>query len=286
MSVLDSHTIVNGLAVYFSPPASSDDPLFVFIHGAGSTVHTFEPLLRKFDTLSTAGLLLYDLRGHGQSEEFSTSIDLSIPSLAADFHTVLDSVSKEYTGTLILVGHSLGGAIAINVVNDLLPSVLGIIVIDAIEVPSELAHIAMTKYLSTRPTRFDSLEEAIKWHIRSGLLHNRSSAEMSVPSLLNQLPSGGYVWRTPIQLTEKYWPQWFNDLSNKFLSARTGKMLVVSSMAKLDKTLIIGQMQGKYQLVSLPHAGHFLHEDVPDKFVSLLTEFYNRNKRLVLPVKK
>ena len=34
---------------------------------------------------------------------------------------------------------------------------------------------------------------------------------------------------------------------------------------RLDRELMIGQMQGKYQLVVLPEVGHFLHEDAPVK---------------------
>lgn len=31
---------------------------------------------------------------------------------------------------------------------------------------------------------------------------------------------------------------------------------------------MIGQMQGKYQLLVLPEVGHFLHEDAPEKIAN------------------
>ena len=56
---------------------------------------------------------------------------------------------------------------------------------------------------------------------------------------------------------------------------------------RLDKELMIGQMQGKFQLVVIPEAGHFVHEDVPGRVAGLLVEFYRRNDRsqMVLPPK-
>lgn len=56
---------------------------------------------------------------------------------------------------------------------------------------------------------------------------------------------------------------------------------------RLDKELMIGQMQGKYQLVVFPDAGHFVQEDLPEKTAGVLVDFWKRNDgtRLVLPPK-
>ena len=53
---------------------------------------------------------------------------------------------------------------------------------------------------------------------------------------------------------------WFTGLSGKFLSARTARVLVLAGAERLDKELMIGQMQGKLQLVVLANVGHLLHE--------------------------
>ena len=46
-------------------------------------------------------------------------------------------------------------------------------------------------------------------------------------------------------------------------------------------------MQGKYQLQVLPEAGHFVHEDCPEKVAQIVVDFYRRSDRgaLVLPPK-
>lgn len=93
-------------------------------------------------------------------------------------------------------------------------------------------------------------------------------------------------------------------------------MLLLAGTDRLDKELMIGQMQGKsipctmprastrleralnfragfnftagkYQLQVFPEAGHFIHEDQAEKTAMVLADFYRRNDRsaLVLPPK-
>lgn len=53
---------------------------------------------------------------------------------------------------------------------------------------------------------------------------------------------------------------WFTGLSNSFLAARTARLLILAGTDRLDRELMIGQMQGKFQLVIVPNVGHMLHE--------------------------
>ena len=53
---------------------------------------------------------------------------------------------------------------------------------------------------------------------------------------------------------------WFKGLSSSFLSVRAARLLVLAGTDRLDKELMIGQMQGKFQLVVVPDTGHMIHE--------------------------
>ena len=76
-------------------------------------------------------------------------------------------------------------------------------------------------------------------------------------------------------------------MSARFLGGRGAKLLVLAGADRLDRELMIGQMQGKFQLVVIPEAGHFVQEDVPERTAELLVEFFKRNDRsaMVLPPK-
>jgi pimeloyl-ACP methyl ester carboxylesterase len=53
---------------------------------------------------------------------------------------------------------------------------------------------------------------------------------------------------------------WYEGLSTKFLTTRTARLLVLAGTDRLDDELMIGQMQGKFQLVVVPGVGHMLQE--------------------------
>lgn len=79
---------------------------------------------------------------------------------------------------------------------------------------------------------------------------------------------------------------WFKGLSGKFLAARTARILILAGTDRLDKELMIGQMQGKFQQVVVPGVGHMLHEDDPTRLAEIMVEFWRRNERVIVGVKK
>ena len=137
-----------------------------------------------------------------------------------------------------------------------------------------------------------ALHQTISHHssTRSRTIRSTNSARISVPSLLRHDSSNtnhAWTWRTDLAATQPYWEGWFAGLSSKFLQAKGGKLLLLAGTDRLDKELMIGQMQGKYQLQVFPDAGHFIHEDQAEKTAMTVADFYRRNDRsaLVLPPK-
>lgn len=53
---------------------------------------------------------------------------------------------------------------------------------------------------------------------------------------------------------------WFTSLSSSFLAVRAARLLVLAGTDRLDKELMIGHMQGKFQMVVVPGVGHMLQE--------------------------
>ena len=63
-----------------------------------------------------------------------------------------------------------------------------------------------------------------------------------------------------VDILKLYIVGWFKGLSSSFLSVRAARLLVLAGTDRLDKELMIGQMQGKFQLVVVPDTGHMIHE--------------------------
>lgn len=284
--------------VYLTPPATSKAPvLLVLHHGAGSSALSFALFAKEMlKVLPEAGIVAVEARDHGSvvwCADESVDNDLSIDVLSGDLVEMLQltqaKVGWSELPTVVLIGHSLGGAVVTNVAKQggLGGKVLGYVVLDVVE-GSALDHLKhMQTYLASRPNTFQSLSAAVEWHIRSRTLRNPQSARISVPSLLLQNSEGRWAWRTDLSSTEAYWENWFSGMSQKFLSGRGAKLLLLAGTDRLDKELMIGQMQGKFQLQVFPAAGHFLQEDQPEKVADVVAEFVKRNDRstLVLPPK-
>ena len=138
--------------IYFTP-SSQKGPLFVTHHGAGSSGLSFAVMaseLRK--ALPGAGVLSLDARGHGETVVQNTgaalsgdglggdsTLDLSLGTLSDDMLNIIN-LTKEKLGWqelpgLILVGHSLGGAVVTDVAyrGELKKAVLGYAVLDVVE---------------------------------------------------------------------------------------------------------------------------------------------------------
>ncbi|KAK3675634.1 Protein phosphatase methylesterase 1 [Recurvomyces mirabilis] len=296
---VDSDTQKARYHVYFTPPTDvKKGPLFICHHGAGSCGLSFALFTRELrKRLPDAGVLSLEARNHGSivtnPQSGEEIVDFSLATMTADAETMINMTKQELGWTqlppTVLLGHSLGGSIVTQLaVNYALGNaIIGYCVIDFVEGYAIEALQQIASYLATRPKIFSSLDEAVQWHVRTRTIRNPESAAISVPSMLTRLPSGKYVWKTDYSATQPWWDGWFRGQSQKFLTGRGAKELILAGTDRLDKDLMIGQMQGKFQLVVVPEAGHFVQEDVPEKTAQLLVEFFGRNDRsaMVLPPK-
>ncbi|KAI9723177.1 MAG: Protein phosphatase methylesterase 1 [Chrysothrix sp. TS-e1954] len=281
--------------VYVTPPQNvSTDVLFVCHHGAGASGMSFALLAVELKRLlPSAGILSIEARDHGLTVTSEVPADLSLPTLQRDLESVVDlakvKLQWDALPKIVLVGHSVGGVVVTQVAkaSSYGNKLVGSVVIDVVEGSALETVRGMESYVAKRPTSFESLQEAMDWHIRSHAIRNRTSVELSTPPLLRETASDQWIWRTDLSATKQYWQSWFTGMSKAFLEGKTAKLLVLAGTDRLDKELMIGQMRGAFQLSIFPEAGHFVQEDVPDKLAELLVEFYKRNDRstLVLPPK-
>ncbi|KAI7863319.1 PIN domain-like protein [Spinellus fusiger] len=176
----------------------------------------------------------------------------------------------------------MGGAVVVDVAYQrLFRRLCGVLVIDVVEGSAMEALANMNAYIATRPRQFGRIEEAVQWSVRSHTVRHLPSARVSIPPLLCY-QNDRYEWRTDLSKTEDYWTGWFEDMSRKFIKCPASKLLLLAGVDRLDKELMIGQMQGKFQLEVFPEAGHFVQEDQPLKTATLIYDFWRRNLPLGL----
>jgi len=86
----------------------------------------------------------------------------------------------------------------------------------------------------------------------------------------------GYRWRLDLGLSQPFWEGWFHGLSSLFLSIPSPKLLVLAAWDHIDTTLLLGQMQGKFETQVLQSSNHACHEDFPLEFSRGLFRFLAR----------
>lgn len=93
---------------------------------------------------------------------------INILSLKLFFSDIICLLRQSYPDkmpSIILMGHSLGGAIAVNVASmaELDLPIIGLVVIDVVEGSAMESLASMQSFLRSRPKSFKSLKDAISW---------------------------------------------------------------------------------------------------------------------------
>ncbi|CAD5214874.1 unnamed protein product [Bursaphelenchus okinawaensis] len=273
---LDVHIGNDVFNVYLK---GEEGPVFYLLHGGGYSGLSWAVFVEDLCSKVKCRVVAPDLRGHGLSRctDDNLSSEKQIEDIANIYNNVFESLAKK--PPLIIVGHSMGGALAVRAVHaNLLPNVQALAVIDVVE-GSAMGNLSlMTQVLRNRPKHFATLEKAIKWCVDSGMTRNLKAAKVSMPSQLIKDENGkdGYHWRVNLGKTQEYWVGWFKGLSKLFLECKPVKILILANVDRLDKELMIGQMQGAFQYEVLHKVGHAVHEDSPDKVADIFANMVKR----------
>lgn len=225
----------------------------------------------------------FDLRGHGETESALESAEgvFTAAGLAADVEAVARALLDELgaDARCVLVGHSMGGAAVVRAAPNLRDVLGGLVVIDVVEGTALASLRHMRSVLTATPARFESAEHAIAWALRAGVCGDPEAARVSVPPRLRPAADGqGLEWRTDLSKSEPHWEEWYRGLSDAFLKVPAPKVLVLAGTDRLDRALTVASMQGKYQSVILPQAGHAVQEDAAEAVASALAAFLRRQR--------
>lgn len=178
-----------------SENVTAEAPLLVLLHGAGYSGLTWAIFAKKLVSMCDCRILAIDLRCHGSSVN-KDSDDLSAQTMGNDVQKVLrqylheekitNEKEKDLPATMsdiafsyeasssfatipkevILVGHSMGGALAVHISHMLDPAVAivkALVVIDVVEGTALKALDCMQPILSGRPKTFATIPIAIEW---------------------------------------------------------------------------------------------------------------------------
>ncbi|KAK7939099.1 hypothetical protein WMY93_002425 [Mugilogobius chulae] len=160
--------------------AGSQGPLLVLLHGGGHSALSWAVFTTAISSRVNCRVLAMDLRGHGATSVRQAG-DFSTHTMASDVANVVRACFGETPPPVVLIGHGVGGAIAVHTASNAhVPNTVGLVAIDVVEGSAMDALHSIQNFLKLRPKSFKSMDHAIEWSVKSGQIRNLESARVSM----------------------------------------------------------------------------------------------------------
>ncbi len=266
---------VNGISLCYYRSGGEKPPLLM-AHGMADMglcwSRVADGLRHKYD------VILYDARGHGQSD---TSADGHAPrQRAEDLRALLEVLGLR---SAMLLGHSMG-AMTVGLLAAEYPELARAVVLEDPPMPGSLSEAPSVERVAA------AREAWLRW--RNDVIQNRRRRPEELtsacrrqspwwheseigPWVASKLLVSPEVFNTPPLETDDWW---------RSLCKVTCPMLIIS--ADVSRGALIGERAAEHlretlpetaMFVRLPGAGHNIHREQFERFMSLTTDFFARS---------
>jgi pimeloyl-ACP methyl ester carboxylesterase len=266
---------------------SGNGPPCLLVHGfadAASIWHDFAlRIAARFRTLAM------DLRGHGLSDwDAAGTYDKHL--LLADLLRVVDSLGSE---SAILIGHSLGGELAIQVAATAPSRIGALVLVDVGPDASKSGVDGIWRDYLDMPRRYRALEDYTGWLADRRPLASRTLLHVLASHNLRQLDAGGFELRLDPALRALAPSDKSAEESGKYTDRKLWQALqrvacptllvrgVGSSVLSRDTARsMISNMDGRCLLTEVDMAGHSTMIDNPGGFHAAVAPFIEAHRLL------
>ena len=254
---------------YFPCDNPQDDALLI-LHGLFGSRNNWAPLARKLARYQDVYAL--DMRNHGDSQRADS---MSYPEMAND---ILWFMTGEDLPEVSVLGHSMGGKIAMQLALDAPQQIKKLIVAD----------IAPREYEARHEKIFQAVDE-----IDRAMLTSRRDADRLIQEILPEEDLRMFLL-TSLRREEDQILGWRTNMHGvrKNYQAISAAPSFTPGRQYMGPTLIIGGTQSPYitqddqklilslfpnRQIEMINAGHWLHVQQPELFFSLVSGFLKRN---------
>ncbi len=243
----------------------------VLLHGLFGSARNFGAIARRLG--EGARVLALDLRNHGASPH---APDMRYAAMAAD---VLETLAARDALPAVLIGHSMGGKVAMRAALDRPDAVAGLVVAD----------IAPVSY----PPHFRAIVAAMTARPRAPG-RARAAAEAALPAAVpdpalraflcqNFIPGAAPRWRIGLAEIAAELEDPIGGWEAPAGARYAGRVLVIagehSDYIRPEHRPLFRALFPAARFVTLRHAGHWLHADNPDGFLAIVTAFLHAGGR-------
>jgi esterase len=254
--------------LFFEERGNADNPKIVFLHGLLGSSRNWRSITKivseEFHTLS------FDLPGHGKSPH------LGVCTVETIAECISSNLRRRGVESFSICGHSLGGKVAMRIACDLPAAIEKLAIVDIAprDYPPEHHLPTLTALLELNIAKISNRKEADlilseqipNWAFRQFLLTNLEVKEgilAWLPDLKGLKNSIQFLSSNPLKDGERY--------EGASLFIRGGK----SGYVRSEHVEEIHTFFPQSKIKTLPQAGHDVHVEDREGFLSLFQDFLN-----------
>jgi len=242
----------------------SGDPIII-MHGLFGMLDNWQTIAKKL--AEDYMVYILDLRDHGKSEHTS---EFNYPVLAQDIAEFLEA---EWIHEAYILGHSMGGKTALQLVKDYPDLVEKLIVVDIGIKAYVGGHEIILKAMSSVPIEKVESRKEVEEHL-SGYI-SEPGIRLFLMKNLTRNKEGGYRWKMNLNLLIKHYQDIlagivFDEVvDTPTLFIRGGK----SSYILEEDIETISNHFEDIKLETVEGAGHWVHAEQPNELLSIVRSF-------------
>lgn len=235
----------------------------VFIHGLFGSLSNLGMLARHFSSQRT--VIQLDLRNHG----------LSGHSDEHDYHLmskdVLETLNSLNITKFVVVGHSMGGKVAMKLADIACDRVEQLVVLDITPIPYHENHHAeiFEALFAVERANLSSRLEATK------IMREYLNEEMVIQFLLKSFNKGKWLFNVQALFNHYQDILFWEDLApldTPALFLRGGNSFYIS---KPEHFAVINEQFSQAKIECIENTGHWLHGEKPDEVIKYIQAFLN-----------
>jgi esterase len=240
---------------------------FVILHGLLGSADNWRSMTRRLGALYQ--VFAVDLRNHGRSPH-SDILDYDV--MTADLREFMEQQALHGT---ILLGHSMGGKVAMQFAIDYCERVDRLVIVDIAPKPYKPSQRYLLKALRsvdlTRCSSFADVDAALTPEVSS------ESLRQFLLKNLARDENGHLRWKIHLEAIDRNYDRLLRGLaversfSKPTLFIRGGR----SNYIEDNDASLIRQMFPQAEIATLPGAGHWAHVDQPEEFFQTVVNFQN-----------
>jgi pimeloyl-ACP methyl ester carboxylesterase len=235
------------------------DPPCVLVHGITLSRDDLRPLAGPLSARHS--VVSVDLRGHGQSP---AGVSYEIEDLAADVRALADTLELR---DAVVIGHSLGGLVALEVAATAPDRFDGLVIIDSSPAPQPEA-LAWLRDLE-RTLAGSDFETVWPEFCRTALFGVTATDELR-DRVFREMGSAS---PEPTRSLVRSFNDYAEHRSLAALRACAMPILVIGSSSPTPDTRAVAEAAPQTVFAQVAASGHFLHHEVSDQLYAMIEHF-------------